>query len=347
MPSPAPARSNFDALLLFACGLLIYGNGLILTGAPGAGLWGAPLPRVGLDLLFTVAGYKLVRRYERAGAIRPYLAQCALRLLPGLAASVLVTTFIIGPLATKLSLRFYFLNGMTARYLLNIILLPHFWLPRVFEGQQWSGAVNPLLWVLAPGALCIALVPALRPAISAVAALLCAAASICLLLFGAGLPQILLGVSVAGSLTAMPFFFGGAIMAWLERRAGAFRADLAMLLFAANWILATWAGEWDLVLEWLTLPYMACCFGRGALPVVGQIGDLGRPAYGMFLYAFPIQQVIVARAPEAEHPILLCFALALAAGLLSWHLVEAPALRYAGVAVTRLRSFGGRHEVAG
>ena len=79
-----------------------------------------------------------------------------------------------------------------------------------------------------------------------------------------------------------------------------------MLLFAANWILATWAGEWDLVLEWLTLPYMACCFGRGALPVVGQIGDLGRPAYGMFLYAFPIQQVIVARAPEAEHPILLC-----------------------------------------
>ena len=162
---------------------------MILTGAPGAGLWGAPLPRVGLDLLFTVAGYKLIRRYERAGAIRPYLAQCALRLLPGLAASVLVTTFIIGPLATKLSLRFYFLNGMTARYLLK-----HYPVAALLAAPRLRGPA--MVWrrePLAVGARAGRAVhragPRPWPAISAVAALLCAAASICLLLFGAGLPK--------------------------------------------------------------------------------------------------------------------------------------------------------------
>ena len=67
-----------------------------------------------------------------------------------------------------------------------------------------------------------------------------------------------------------------------------------------------------------------------ALPVLGRFGVAGNPSFGLFLYAFPIQQLIVRRMPGAAYPILTCFALALMAGYLSWHLVERPALRWAG-----------------
>jgi len=343
-------RSNFEALRLFACGLLVYGNGLILTGAPAAGLWGAPLPRVGLDLLFATGGFLLARAWIGTGSLSAYCRGCALRLFPGLAASVLVTVFIIGPLATKLSIRFYFLNGLTVRYLLNIALFPHYWLPRVFEGQQWAGAVNGVLWVLPAGALCVLLVPALRPGAALLVAVLSACGAVALTILGAGGPDTVFGVSVGGLLTEIPFFLGGAVLAWLERRSGdaIWRADLAMMFFAANWVFATWAAEWDLILEWLTLPYMACCFGRGAVPVLGRIPRIGKPSYGMFLYAFPIQQLLVARAPELAHPILICVLSSFAAGLLSWHVIERPALDWGARAVMRQRlAFGPKREAAG
>jgi peptidoglycan/LPS O-acetylase OafA/YrhL len=60
-------------------------------------------------------------------------------------------------------------------------------------------------------------------------------------------------------------------------------------------------------------------------PAFNRIGDY---SYGVYVYAFPIQQTLVERIPLIE-PLPL-FALALPATLavaaLSWHFVEAPAL---------------------
>lgn len=338
LPSPASERGNFDVLRMFAVLIVIYGNGLVLTGAPGSGLWGAPLPRVGLDLLFTIAGYLAIGSRDRAAGIAPFLAGRAGRLFPGLIVCVLVTVFVIGPLATRLPLRAYLLDGMTRHYLSNIFLVQQLWLPRVFEGQQWVGTVNPMLWTLVPGVLCWLIVAALARFslraqlwVMGLGAALCASAALVYPAVGPHLPVALFRVSVVEMLVEIPFFLGGAWLALLERRSGesVWRADLAMACFAANWVVATWLGASDIVLEWATLPYMACCFGRMRMPVLGSIGRLGNPSYELYLYAFPIQQLIVERLPGDPHPILTCFLLALAAGYLSWHLIERPVLRSA------------------
>lgn len=329
-------RGNFDLLQFLSVAIVVYGNGLVLTSAPPAGLWGAPVARIGLDLLFATAGFLGTDSWIRCGRTATYLAHRAVRVFPGLLCCVLLTVCLIGPLATKLSLRFYFLNRMTLRYLGNAVLIPQFWLPRVFEGRQWVGTVNPMLWTLAPGIAGYLAIPVLgglrrrRPIWAAAGcAALCAMLSLAWPVIVPHLPLPLHRQIFPDALIEMPFFFVGVALrfAAAQHGEGLWRADLAMLCFAATWVSATWLGEATIVLEWLTLPYMGLCFGRMSLPVLGRFGVLGNPSYGCYLYAFPLQQLILDRLPGLHLPILAGFAAAVPAGYLSWFLVERPALR--------------------
>ena len=314
-------RTNFDALRLLAVGLVVVGNGLVLTGGVPPGLWGAPLPRIGLDFLFAIGGFLAVASVGRSASSLTFVLARIRRVFPALVTSVVLTAFVIGPLATTLPRRAYLLAVETRRYLYNAVLLPRLFLPRTFEGQQWSGAANPTLWTLGAylgGCGVVLLLSRLDRSWRGPAAFICAALL--------GLSYIVHPPDMVGTQTEMPFFFVGAALGFAEQRT-LWRADLAMLCFAGTWIVATWVGEWTIVVEWLTVPYMAACFGRMALPGLASVGWIGNPSFGLYLYAFPLQQLIVARWPAVAHPILLCLAGATVLGLLSWHLVERPALR--------------------
>ncbi|WP_428487091.1 acyltransferase family protein [Rhodopila sp.] len=326
------ANSNFDALRIFAVLVVLYGNGYILTGALAPGLWGEPFFLIGLHLLFAISGFLLADSWQRDPDWCRYAIRRALRLLPGLFAAVLLTVLVIGPLATRLSLRFYLLNGQTFRYFANFVLIQQRTLPRVFEGQQWSGSVNPMLWTLLAGSLLAACVPlaTVLPARLRPLALL----AVCLVV--GGLSQFLapfpdgrwfqfLPLEVRLVLAEAPFFLAG--MAWrhLDRGDGsAFRADVAMLCFAANWLVASWWSDWAVPLLWLTVPYMAACFGRRSAPLLRRLPNI---SYGMYLIAFPVQQSIVSLFPRFAHPIIACTLAAALLGILFWFLVERPALR--------------------
>ena len=327
--------NNFTALTIVATGIVVYGNGLILTSAPPSGLWGAPMQRVGLDILFAVIGYGATGSWRRHGRFPAYVIGGLLRILPALAACVVVTIFIIGPLATQLSLRFYFLNRMTIRYLGNALLILQLWLPRVFEGQQWVGTVNPMLWTIVPGLFGCALIPltnVLSVKSRLIALMACGLALGCLSLLWPlivpGLPAFLSRPIFGDALTEAVFFVAGVILALAEDEFGEllWRADLVMLSFAATWMMASWLGSWTIVLEWFTVPYMAIAFGRMSLPGCDRLRVLGSPALGMYLYAFPFQQLIVQHFPGAAWSIPLCLALSLIAGVLSWFCIEAPVL---------------------
>lgn len=322
-PSHEPF-SNFDTLRIVAVGIVIVGNGLVLTGGVPPGLWGAPLPRIGLDLLFAISGYMAVGSLARNASPIGFILRRIRRLFPALAVSVLFTALVIGPMATTLPQRAYLLARETRHYLLNAVLLPHMFLPSTFVGQQWSGAANPMLWTLnvyAVGCGAIILVSRLRRSRQMWVALLLALLS--------GLPHVLQRPEMMNVLIELPFFFFGASLVFAEQRwqEAVWRADLAMLSFALTWIVATWVGEWTILVEWFTLPYMAACFGRMTLPGLAMLKWIGNPSLGMYLYAFPLQQLIVARLPGIAHPILLCLASATALGSFSWHLIEQPTIR--------------------
>jgi peptidoglycan/LPS O-acetylase OafA/YrhL len=333
MRTEAAINTNFNALRIYAVLIVIYGNGFILTGDLAPGLWSEPFAFVGQHLLFAVSGFLLAGSWQRDADWRRYIVRRALRLLPGLTICVLFTVLVIGPLATRLSLRFYLLNGQTFRYFGNILLLQQRTLPLVFEGQQWSGSVNPMLWTLLAGSLLAACVPGAaglvrrsRPAMLLAVSLVLGGLGQYLATFPNSRWFQFLHLDVRLVLAEAPFFFGG--MSW--RYLGyddrtLFRADLAMLCFTANWFVASWWSNWALPLLWITIPYLVACFGRQPAPLLRRLPNI---SYGMYLTAFPVQQLIVSRLPQLPHPIVACALIAALLGSLSWFLVERPTLRY-------------------
>jgi len=68
------------------------------------------------------------------------------------------------------------------------------------------------------------------------------------------------------------------------------------------------------------------------LPVgwMNRFGRGGDFSYGMYLYAFPVQQTLVTAGGASWPPtayVMACFGVCLACAAASWHAIERPALR--------------------
>ena len=202
--------------------------------------------------------------------------------------------------------------------------------------MKLGGPVNGSLWSLFPEALCYMTVPLfglaafrLRLAMLGLGGVLAGSLGLWLFYGYAGEALVLNGADVKYMLVQVPFFFVGALYRLLDDLVeNFFRTDFAILGFTLNWMVSSWYGWWNIPVEWFTLPYVVLCFGGLAMPALRRAGRFGDLSYGLYLYAFPMQQVIVATMPRNEHPVLTCMLLTLPLALLSWHLVEAPALRW-------------------
>ncbi len=104
-----------------------------------------------------------------------------------------------------------------------------------------------------------------------------------------------------------------------------------------------WAKGFALALYPLALGYVVLWLALvpgGVLRLYNRLGDY---SYGFYLWQFPIQQCIVLARPQIRQPELLLASLpaALALAVVSWHLVEAPALalkdRATGAAARAIR----------
>lgn len=328
--------NNLDALRVFAALMVVHGHGWVLAGGPGPGLWALPFARVGLDVFFAISGYLVTSSWERDRRPGTFLIKRALRIFPGLIACVLATVFVLGPMFTTLPLTKYLMTNRTLAYLSNIALLNELYLPGVFAGLREGGAVNGSLWSLLPEFACYLTVPlfALLPAEIRLVALIvgavaCGTAGL-MLFYGEISTLTLYHLDLRYALVEVPFFFMGAALFLLERRFGArmWRADLCIMAFGGNYVISAWLGWWNLPFEWFTLPYMVLAFGRMSLPVVRRASQFGDLSFGLYLYAFPVQQAVLAMWPDTGYPVLLCAMLTVPLAWLSWHLVERPALRW-------------------
>ena len=333
LPAPRVRENNFGALRLFAALLVIYGHGQDLKGLPTPILWNVPIATIGLDIFFSLSGYLIYDSWLRDPRLGSFLIKRALRIFPGLAVCVLACICIIGPIATDLPISVYFAHHATWQFLLNIALYLKLYLPGVFTHRLLFGAVNGSLWSLFPETLCYLAVPLVwlwaawgRGALLLVVMGLCGAGGLYMFAYHPTGYRLIYSADPKYILVQVPFFMAGAFWRQLQTRfAALFRLDLALIFCSSTFLLPSLTATGSIPFQWLTLSYGIIAFGSQATPLLHYATRFGDLSYGSYLYAFPIQQLVLDHTHRFT--ITIATVVTLMAAVLSWHLVERPALR--------------------
>jgi peptidoglycan/LPS O-acetylase OafA/YrhL len=328
--------NNLSLLRHIAASLVIFSHSFPLSGRLGD----EPLARlVGiLDFgtlavlaFFAISGYLIARSFDRSEGLGDYLRSRALRILPAYAAAIAYAAFLIGPLVTTLPLAEYFAHGETWRYVaMNFTFTQHDRLPGVFVANPLPGAVNGSLWTLPVevfcyGALALAgLVGALhRPWLAASLALALVVASESGTALSALVPH---GEAVMTARLAGTFVAGSLAYAWRDRVPVS--PWIAFGALAVAWMSLDTRVEGVVLVG--ALAYATLVLGYHPALDVPALRRRDDWSYGMYVYAFPTQQLVVWMSGTGS-PWLL-FALAYPATIVlaaaSWRWIEAPALRF-------------------
>ncbi|MFK0037943.1 MULTISPECIES: acyltransferase [unclassified Pseudomonas] len=324
--------NNFLIIRLLAATAVVVGHSFALSyleclscADPGMQL-GLPVPvhSLGVEVFFMVSGFLIAASGERNSAKEFYLAR-ALRIVPGLLVCLFLMAFVLGPIVTSLTLVEYFSQGQVYKYFYSPLLIfkdAQFVLPGVTFTPRFQGvSVNGSLWTiplemrmyLVLGALVLVARLCRWPIGGlALAALLVALGLHTLHPAFAEYPFKLVVCFLAGSVfysfrAVVPhagWLLFACVALFLLSRGGRFE----VFTFALLTIYATF--------------YFAYC-PQLRLPSVVQ--DY---SYGIYLYAFPIQQLLAGAMPWAGPYWLMLAAVPVSwvAGYASWVLVEKPAL---------------------
>lgn len=293
------------------------------TAAGGVGFG-----EIAVFIFFSTSGFQVARSWLNDPHPGRFFRKRALRIFPALAFTVLVLTFVAGPLLTTVALDDYFGARETWRFLGNILFQSQYGtLPGVFETAPFAGRVDQSLWTLGFEAVCYAAVAALGA----------------LRLFGSRALLFFAFALLVGGMTpdlrhAGPFgdaLFKLALLAphFLIGAAAAVAADQIVLdaraaLAAACLLVFSFLFGGFLICFALAGTYLVLflgCARLGPLKHAGRFGDL---SYGVFLWGWPIQQLVEAAAPQTG-PLanfLVSLPIALTAAATSWRLIERPAL---------------------
>jgi peptidoglycan/LPS O-acetylase OafA/YrhL len=328
--------NNLNLIRMVAALAVLVSHAWPLTLGPGTvqpleRLLGVPLGFLAVWVFFAVSGFLIARSFERQPTVGRWAMARILRLFPALAVVLVLTVTVLGPLVTELPLAAYLTRTETLTYVprnLSLAFL-QFDLPGVFRDQPYPGAINGSLWTLFhevacyAGVLVLGLLGILRNRV-AMAVLLAG-----FLLAHHAVLQTGLGDLVPGKLRALmglalPFAAGVGLYVWRDR------VRLHPAGVAALALLA-WLGRetpFHPLLLVLALSYGVFVLAHLPGAFLRRYNRLGDYSYGVYIYAFPMQQLMVHLFQPMDPLTNIALAVPATLGLavLSWTWVEKPAL---------------------
>lgn len=323
--------NNFDILRLLAAWAVLVSHSFALVGeVEPLHQLGASLGSVGVLVFFAVSGLLIRRSWEYDPSPRDFWIKRALRLLPALAVVALVTAFVLGPLVTSTDLRTYFSSGETWIYPVRVTLLLPFGagLPGVFEDLEYAGAVNGPLWSLPVEVLAYA-----GLALLGIAGLLRRRGLlVALSVLGLAWAAVWISVtsdSLGATYVVAAFALGATAYSFKDRLVLAWPAALGVL------VVCFFAGLGPAplrVVVWTVGAVYLCYWFAYALPPLGRgLTRLGDASYGVYIWAWPVQQTTIELLGGDPSPwvvIVVTTPIVWVLAQLSWHFVEAPALKH-------------------
>lgn len=340
-PADEPRRplthrtNNFDFLRLTGALAVVLGHAYHLVGAGQftPGVLGYPVQALGVVIFFSISGYLITASWDRNRDVVSYTAARVLRIFPALIVVVVLSAYVLGPLVTTLPRGTYFQDPTTVDYLRNILMEPVYFLPGVFADVPYPNAVNGSLWTLPAELFCYVVVPLalLVPRLARPVVVL-ALLLVSLWYAGTSSPEsaIFYGTRVVDAASMWVFFAAGSLLRLGHQRLkGLFRTDVAVGLTAVFVLVLGIQPLWALKWSWLALPYVVLTIGLASTPVLRRSARFGDLSYGIYLWAFPVQQTLVLAVGVLNMWVNLVLVSGISALLAfcSWHLVEKPSLK--------------------
>ncbi len=333
-------ENNFDFLRFFFASMVIVAhsyallyNGTLDGYDPLVRFTYGQIGMGGLavDGFFLISGFLITRSWMNSKAPGEYVRKRGLRILPALIVVILFSMFVVGPLATRLPISAYFHNSATYRYfgfMLNSSLGAVDRLPGVFLHNPLPERVNGPLWTIRQELVCYAVVAFLGLlGMYRRTLLVLALAAAAFYLDVRGGHGLLGSGGIHDFFHLVTYFFVGMLI-YLYRYILPYTGKLVLAAVGII-IAATLIGRLPLVLPVCgayVLFYVAFS-NRIKLHKFANNGDF---SYGMYLYAFPLQQLLVSRFQPLFNAYTLSVAslcVSMVAAVGSWHLVERPFLR--------------------
>ena len=346
--------NNFDLLRLLAAIFVVFDHSFALL------MLSAPFPIkelswgfVGVLIFFSISGFLVSRSWSRNPHVIPFAVKRALRIMPALIVVLLASALILGPLATVDPLRGYLDDPETKAYVVNNTMMQSDYdLPGVFLHTVYPRAVNGSLWTLPLEVKAYVFV--------ALVGLLGLFARFRLALVGLAVLILLTCVdTLRSSIPGANHFVASLVdiqaspeLVYLTKL-GTYTVYVDM--FAAFVIAATLFSlrRW-VVMRWEIVVCAAVAFGitvvmGGSAPLIGAVAlgpyvvlylaykksnlfrlpsRFGDYSYGIYIYAFPIQQTISSLLHLTSGWLMFAMAMPItaAAAVFSWHWIERPAL---------------------
>jgi len=282
-----------------------------------------------VDLFFVISGFLITQSWEHRRNVVDYLKRRIGRIYPGFIAATLFGIFVVAPLAVDAGQS---PPRMGWKFLLFVLLTLGYYSPAgIFPHNPVGGLLNASLWTIQYefkcylGVILLGLSGMIRTR-RLLLAVFVATLIMCGLLAQLDRTAVFLDPLVSYPekwARFIPLFMAGMVAYRFRDR----------IILSRNWALIALAGlvVFRFVPDGLSVAIPTCgCYlllwlafySRIRFWRLGAHGDL---SYGLYLYACPIQQLIVMRMGGHIRPLvlfILAWPLAILAGFLSWHLVE-------------------------
>ena len=326
--------NNFNLLRMIAATSVLISHAYPLALGPGAAEPLSSTLHVSLGELavltfFAISGYFISSSFVNSRGAMDFCVARGLRIYPALLLVIIMSAAILGPLFTTHALGAYAADDSTYTYLFRNLSLKwmQYDLPGVFGDNPYPSAVNGSLWSLFYEVLCYAVVAlvgiwgVMRQGWRFIGFL--ALYAIGYLALKHAPVHHNTAIADICQLT-LPFVIG---MAFYR-----FRRVLPLhvipCVLAGGTALLSYGGPWFeecFVLFW---SYLIFCVGYWRWRPLVHYNRIGDYSYGMYIYAFPWEQICAAcwKGISPLGLMALSFPPTLACAMLSWHMLERRAL---------------------
>ncbi|HQQ62002.1 MAG TPA: acyltransferase [Pseudomonadales bacterium] len=332
--------NNFNLLRMLAAWSVLFFHSYVLTGTTPTSWFdthiGKQMGFYAVNIFFFISGLLVTQSIERSGCSRRYLTARFIRLVPPLCAVMLASILLLGPLMTSLPLQTYFNNQETWLYLIANTSTRelHFTLPGVFANNPYPHIINGSLWTLVyEMRLYLLLFVLYQSGIMRnrnIALCLAGILLVCYLAYAIHLESLGNEASYERAhniLLVHLYFLLGFLAAQLAHRLPVRWRYLAIPVAG---VAALRHSPLHDLANGLLVSYLVLLLVYRLHPALHAYNKLGDYSYGTYLYAFPLQQMLVAFFPSLTFgQLVLCATPAtLCCAFLSWHLLEKPLMMY-------------------